>query len=96
VNDTSQAKKYAKRGNKRDEKSVLMGDGVVKQTEGRLQEQNKLASFEEAVLPHLNAAYNLARWLTRNDADTGDVVQEALRKATTYAIPMTDPRRTAT
>jgi RNA polymerase sigma-70 factor (ECF subfamily) len=33
----------------------------------RLQEQNKLASFEEAVLPHLNAAYNLARWITRND-----------------------------
>jgi len=28
-----------------------------------------LKRFEEAVLPHLGAAYNLARWLTRNDHD---------------------------
>jgi len=47
----------------------------------RLQEQNKLASFEEAVLPHLNAAYNLARWITRNDTDADDVVQEACLRA---------------
>ena len=43
--------------------------------------QNKLASFEKAVLPHLDAAYNLARWLTRNDADAQDVVQEAYLRA---------------
>jgi RNA polymerase sigma-70 factor (ECF subfamily) len=46
-----------------------------------LPEQDKLASFEEAVLPHLNAAYNLAHWLTRNDADAEDVVQEACLRA---------------
>src|SRR5262249_36480492 len=28
--------------------------------------------FEDAVVPHLNAAYNLARWLTRNDQDAED------------------------
>ena len=46
-----------------------------------MQKQNKLASFEEAVLPHLNAAYNLARWITRNDTDADDVVQEACLRA---------------
>jgi RNA polymerase sigma factor (sigma-70 family) len=37
--------------------------------------------FEQAVLPHLNAAYNLARWLTRNDNDAEDVVQDAYLRA---------------
>lgn len=43
-----------------------------------MQQQNRLATFEEAVLPHLDAAYNLARWLTRSDTDAEDVGQEAL------------------
>ena len=38
-------------------------------------------NFEEAVLPHLDAAYNLARWLTRNEQDAQDVVQEACLRA---------------
>ena len=37
--------------------------------------------FEETVLPHLNAAYNLARWLTHNEKDAEDVVQEACLRA---------------
>jgi RNA polymerase sigma-70 factor (ECF subfamily) len=37
--------------------------------------------FEQAVLPHLDAAYNLARWLTRNDEDAQDVTQESFLRA---------------
>ena len=40
--------------------------------------------FETVVLPHLDAAYALARWLTRNDADAADVVQEAFLRAFRY------------
>ena len=39
------------------------------------------AQFERTVLPHLDAAYNLARWLLRNDADADDVTQEACVRA---------------
>ena len=44
-------------------------------------ESSKQASFEQAVLPHLDAAYNLARWLTRDEHDAEDVVQEATLRA---------------
>jgi RNA polymerase sigma factor (sigma-70 family) len=37
--------------------------------------------FELAMLPHLDAAYNLARWLTHKDHDAEDVVQEAYLRA---------------
>jgi RNA polymerase sigma-70 factor (ECF subfamily) len=42
---------------------------------------NKVPKFEEVALPHISAAYNLARWLTRNDYDAQDVVQEAYLRA---------------
>ena len=44
-------------------------------------EHNDLPNFEQAVLPHLDAAYNLARWLTRNEQDAQDIVQEAYLRA---------------
>src|SRR5262249_13342407 len=37
--------------------------------------------FERTFLPYLNSAYNLARWLTRNEHDAEDIVQEALLRA---------------
>ncbi len=43
--------------------------------------EERLARFEDKILPHLDAAYNLARWLTRNDADAQDVAQEACLRA---------------
>ena len=46
--------------------------------------QEELTAFDQAVLPHLEAAYNLARWLTRNDQDAQDVVQEASLRAFKY------------
>jgi RNA polymerase sigma factor (sigma-70 family) len=41
----------------------------------------ELGSFEVLMLPHLDAAYNLARWLLRNEQDAQDVVQEAYLRA---------------
>jgi RNA polymerase sigma-70 factor (ECF subfamily) len=41
--------------------------------------------FGEALLAHLDAAYNLARWLTRDDHAAEDVVQEAYYRALKYA-----------
>lgn len=38
-------------------------------------------SFEQVVLPHLDAAYNLARWLVRHPQDAEDIVQEAYLRA---------------
>jgi RNA polymerase sigma factor (sigma-70 family) len=46
-----------------------------------LRDEEKVARFQQAVLPHLDAAYNLARWLTRSDHDAEDVVQEAYLRA---------------
>jgi RNA polymerase sigma-70 factor (ECF subfamily) len=44
-------------------------------------EPEDLRRFEALVLPHLDAAYNLARWLTRDQDDARDAVQEASLRA---------------
>jgi RNA polymerase sigma-70 factor, ECF subfamily len=44
-------------------------------------EQQDRIRFEQLVLPHLDSAANLARWLLRNRADAEDVVQEAMIRA---------------
>ena len=47
-------------------------------------ERRRQSRFEAVVLPHLDTGYALARWLTRNDADAADVVQEACLRAFRY------------
>ena len=43
--------------------------------------QIKARRFEQTIMPHLDAAYNLARWLTRNEQDAEDAVHEACLRA---------------
>lgn len=47
-------------------------------------ERRRKSRFEAVVLPHLDAAYALGRWLTKNDADAADIVQEAMLRAFRY------------
>jgi len=54
---------------------------VVKESEQNRAQKAELTSFEEAMLPHLDAAHNLARWLLRNEQDAQDVVQESYLRA---------------
>ena len=42
------------------------------------------ASFEQLVLPHLDSAHNVARWLVRDPALAEDVVQDAMLRALSY------------
>src|SRR5438034_10555091 len=44
-------------------------------------QEHELASFEERMLPHMDAADNLARWLLHNEQDAQDVVEEAYLRA---------------
>ena len=49
-----------------------------------LTDSERLIQFEQLMLPHMAAAYNLARWLTRQDQDASDVTQEAMVRAFTF------------
>ncbi len=46
-----------------------------------MEERTSPGNLESSVLPHFDAAYNLARWLTRNEHDAQDMVQEAYLRA---------------
>jgi RNA polymerase sigma factor (sigma-70 family) len=55
--------------------------GRTSRAGGKLQEDDKLERFERMIVPHLDAAHNLARWLTGRDHDAEDVVQEGYLRA---------------
>jgi RNA polymerase sigma-70 factor (ECF subfamily) len=59
-----------------------VADGVNKKAMPR--------SFEEIVLRHLDAAFNYARWLTNNDADAEDVVEDAYVRALRFFSSLRD------
>jgi RNA polymerase sigma factor (sigma-70 family) len=46
--------------------------------------------FDEVVLPHLDAAFNYARWLTKNAAEAEDVVQDACVRAVRFFSSLRD------
>ncbi len=60
----------------------------------QLPEGSEAADFDRLFIPHMDAVYNLARWLVRNDYDAQDVVQEAYLRAFKYAAGFRsgDPR----
>ena len=46
-----------------------------------MEHQEKLQKFERLVLRHMDSAFNLARWFTRNQEDAKDLAQEAFLRA---------------
>src|SRR5229473_8271200 len=62
-------------------RSKIVKFSVLKNRQEQASSQGELASFEEVMLPHLDAAHNLAKWLLRNEQDAQDVVQEAYLRA---------------
>ena len=51
---------------------------------GRTQQEQPGSRFAKLVTPHLDAAYNLARWLSGDDTHAQDIAQEALARAWQY------------
>src|SRR5690349_12366799 len=49
-----------------------------------LKEKDKQTQFEQTILGHLDAAFNLARWMIKNDQDAEDIVQESFLRAYKY------------
>ena len=77
-------------GNKLDPKSVYLGvpgrileSAPVGHPEDERLEVERLG-LEQAILPHLDAAYSLARWLTTSEQDAEDVLQEACLRAVKF------------
>ena len=59
----------------------IVNFAVIERHQGESAQELELASFEAMMLPHMDAAHNLARWLLRNEQDAQDIVQEAYLRA---------------
>jgi RNA polymerase sigma-70 factor (ECF subfamily) len=59
-------------------------DEVTSLSNDSVPDSRRIERFEQVVLPHLDSAYNLARWLTGNAHDAEDVVQGAFLKAVKF------------
>jgi RNA polymerase sigma factor (sigma-70 family) len=68
-------------GNKKDALAVLQAGDWKAARNTEVPGAATRERFEQAVLPHLDAAYSLARWLTRNEQDAQDVTQESFLRA---------------
>jgi RNA polymerase sigma-70 factor (ECF subfamily) len=66
-------------GNRLGSRRVASSDFIP---EAALAEQ--VGTFEQVIVPHLDAGYNLARWLLRNDHDAEDVMQDAVVRAVRF------------
>jgi len=64
-----------------DQTRHMLGQMVAQRNGKALSVIDKRKQFEQIVLPHLDAAFNLARWLTGDDQDAQDVVQDATLRA---------------
>src|SRR5207237_6595046 len=60
---------------------IQLRDTGINRRTGRGAVNTKVRTFELTMWPHMRAAYNLARWLVRNDHDAEDIVQESFLKA---------------
>jgi RNA polymerase sigma-70 factor (ECF subfamily) len=73
VKSKTTGEKFYSAGNKIPARAVWTGERTVSASEPE--------QFERVVMPHLDAAYNLARWLAGNDHDAEDIAQEACVRA---------------
>src|ERR1700748_2512889 len=62
----------------------MTGMSPAESREGPPPDSGTVERFRAVMLPHLDAAYGFARWLTRDPVVAQDVAQEAMLRALRY------------